>query len=84
MIPVDNDDELDVHLVDLLALADTMRLAAGGADPRELFYAAAILMSWALARQNDAVRSDAIDTALDIIRNGQKVFAKDKSPRFDA
>jgi hypothetical protein len=84
MILFDNDNQLDTHSAELLALAEAMRQAADDAEPRELFYAAAVLMSFALARQDRETRNVAIDTALEIIQDGQRVFGENKPPRFDA
>ena len=57
-------------------MADVMRKAAGTDNPREIFFAAAILMSWALCTQSKELRQHAVGMALDMIEDGHVLFGK--------
>lgn len=63
---------------EMIALAHKMEKAADGYNPREIFFAAALLMSWALSVQNKEVRTHAISMAMDLIDRGHNLFGKPK------
>jgi len=70
------DPEIEAYSEDVIAMAEKMRNAVAGCNARDLFLASALLMSWALVPQSDAIRASAVNTALDMIKRGHDLFGK--------
>ncbi len=66
---------------ELQALADSMlRVAtAEGANSQDIFFAAALIVSWTLSIQTDETRGKGVNLLLNMIRDGREMFSKNVS-----